>query len=222
VARRLTARRAASSFLTATGLALAVVAWPTAAAARQAWDAWPPARSVERRADRATQLWIESNLPPGSALFLVGFYSIDLPRIVAETPKEHGEWAELMMYGRASNRVWVEEFKAAFRRQRRSGRPLYRVTRVRRHYTGRQADPERARRMSEEIGRLARSAGAGYVVTASPDGFAGRWEQGPDVRRVATFGRATGHVGHEVKVFELLVASNLRTGGQERLREALQ
>jgi hypothetical protein len=203
-ARRLARHRVEAAPLVASVLAIAVVAWPTAAAAREAWHAWHPTPSFERRADRAAQLWIERSVPAGARLLMVGYYSMNLPRIVVDTPKEHGEWAELMMYGRGLNRPWVEAFKAAYRRQRRTGRPLYHVTKVRRHYTDRHVDPERARRMSEEIGLLARGAGAQFVVTASPDAFTGVWESAPDVRRRAVFGSATGHLGDEVKIFEML------------------
>jgi hypothetical protein len=45
-------------------------------------------------------------------------------------------------------------------------------------------------------------------VTASPQRFRGRWERDPGVRVLAVFGPASGHIGDEVKVFEVAPAGS--------------
>jgi hypothetical protein len=186
-------------------LGLLLTAWPLAAATRAAWQAWLPSPSLERRADRAAQLWIEERLPTGSHLLVVGRYAQGMPRLVAETPKVHGEWADLYMYGRGSSREWMDAFKTAYRRHRHGGAPLYWITNVRREYTDQWSEPVVSERMHDALPDLARQAGARYVVTGSTTRFTGRWEKGPEVRLLATFTPERGsHLDAEIKVFELL------------------
>lgn len=188
----------------AAGLAaLVLAAVPLVATARLGLAAWREAPTVERRADRAAQRWIEAHVPPGARLLLVGHYSIDLPRLVASTREAHGRWGEIFMYGRGQNAGWVEAFRRAYREHRRRGAPSYDVVNVRRPYGNQDADAVRNRRMDTELAALARAEHAAYLVTASPQAFRGQWESGPGVRLLAVFGPSTGHAGHEVKVFAI-------------------
>lgn len=193
--------RAADVAIVAGALLAAV---PMGASAREAWRAWRPQPSLERRTDRAAQLWIEEHVPPGSHLLAVGRYALGMPRLVAETPKVHGVWADLFMYGRGSSRSWNVAFRAAYRRHRHHGAPLYWITNVRRDYTDRWPDPVVVRRMHEVLPALARQAGARYIVTSSSSGFEGRWERAPGVRLLARFTpERLSETQTEIKVLEL-------------------
>jgi hypothetical protein len=189
-------------------VAVALVALPLTRAVAEAREAWVPRPSLERRADRAAQRWIESNVPAESRLLMVGYYAMNLPRLVAHTNAAHGRWAEHFMYGRDQNAGWVDAFRRAYRRHRGTGQPSYEIVNVRRNYGNQDADPQRNRRMDTELADLARLEGARYLVTASPQRFRGRWESDPGVRLLALFGPASGHTGDEVKVFEVAPAGS--------------
>jgi len=193
----------ATNVAIALGVALAV--WPLAGATADARRAWWPTPSLGRRTDRAAQLWIEERIPSGSRILAIGRYALGMPRLVAETPRVHGEWADHYMYGRGASRSWVAAFKAAYRRHRHQGAPLYWIKNVRRDYTDRWPDPVIAQRMHETLPALARQGGARYVVTGSSSRFVGRWEARPDVRLLAEFTPESHSTSEtEIKVFELL------------------
>ena len=205
LARGLSRRRGWRAADAAIAIGVLLAAPALVAAVGEAWRSWSPRPSIERRPDRAAELWIEERIPSGSRLLVVGRHALGTPRLVAETPKAHGAWADHFMYGRGASRTWNEAFRTAYRRHRHSGASLYWITNVRRDYTDRWEDPVVVERMHEALPALARGAGARYVVTSSSSDFTGRWESSSDVRLLASFGSEPGaRTARQVKVFELL------------------
>ena len=194
-----TARHAPAAALAAAALALL----PCRSSATLAWREATQGASVERRADRVAQRWIETNLPPHSRVLLVGWYPWSLPRILADDPQVQAGWGEYFAYGRGDKPTWVAAFHRAYARLASSDRPRYALDNIRTHYSGLAAEPEHSE-VFFELDRVASERGARYVVTGSLNGFTGPWETSNRVALLARFRRPPGSTGPlEVKVFAL-------------------
>ena len=157
---------------------------------------------VEKRADRAAQQWIESNLPAHSSLLLVGVYAINLPRIVADTVESEGKWGEYFTYHRYKNLPWINAFQNAYARFQQTDCPTYRIENIREHYQDNHSRPELNSFFKEHVSKYARQNGFKFIVTASPARFKGAWEQENGIKQLAIFNQDLGYTGHELKVFE--------------------
>lgn len=184
-------------------LAAGLVMGPWIEAGSIAWSSWPLEASIEKRTDRAAQHWIERCIPAHSSILLVGWYSINLPRIVADTAKTQALWGEHFMYKRSENKPWIKVFTRSYKLFQKTGRQSYRVANIRRNYNDSHADERLNTVFRESLAAVVLKNGFKYLVTASPEGFHGIWEQNENVRLLSIFNRESGHVGAEVKVFEI-------------------
>jgi hypothetical protein len=173
----------------------------------QAHDNWfSPGTSLEKRPDRAAQLWIESNLPDHSPILLVGWHASSLPRIVADTPDTEAVWGDYFDYGRDENLSWSNTFLNAYTRMQQTDRPVYDLANIQLHYSDDHPDPALNTLLREYLADFARLNDYRYIVTASPDKFKGTWEKGPRVKLLASFnGYARNKKKEiEVKIFKVL------------------
>ena len=183
-------------------LALLLGLSPWAYSALQARDAWVPAPQVEMRADYAAQEWIEQNIPSGSSMLMVGYYAIDLPRLLADSPSGQARWGEYFMYGRDENKPWVDAFIRAYTRERASGRPAYKIENIRTPYSGTPPSPSLVQLFNEKLPELVKRKGLSYLVTGTKEGFRGKWEDGAEMILLKRFGPDLGYTG-EIKIFVL-------------------
>ncbi|MDF1537106.1 MAG: hypothetical protein P1S46_11530 [bacterium] len=192
-----------SPFITAVVITAALVAIPWARTVPSAIGSWRGNPTVEKRADRAAQRWIEANIHAGSRLLCVGWYAIDLPRLVATPATDQARWGEHFMYNRDRNVSWIEEFSLAYDRYSSEGGLTYRIVNIRAYY---QDDPKyspEVRGMMRNLPAAARKIGYNFIVTASPDGYEGPWESREGVQLIARFSPDQGYRGDEVKIFVL-------------------
>ena len=172
---------------------------------RQDWHLWAsPIPLVEKRADRAAQLWIERNLPAHSPILLVGWETINLPRIVADTAESQYTWGGYFMYHRDKNLPWVKAFQNAYARFQQTDWPTYRLVNIREHYSDDHPDPKLNSLLREDLSGFARQNGFRFIVTASPKKYEGTWEKEREIKQLALFNQDLGYTGAEVKIFEVL------------------
>ena len=186
-------------------LALLLTLPPWVESIGQARSAWVPAPQVQRRADYAAQEWIEANIPSGSSILAVGYYAVELPRLLADSPASQAVWGEYFMYGRDENKPWVNAFLHAYSRERASGRPVYKIVNIRVSYSANPSYPSMVPLFDENLPELVKKQGLGYLVTGSKVGFRGKWEDRGRMTLLKRFGPDLGYTG-EVKIFALRAA----------------
>lgn len=193
-----------SGFGWAAVISLVMIAHPAYQALLKTAQATPvPWSSVEKRCDRGAQAWIENNVSENSHILTIGFYSIHLPRLYAATIKNQAQWGEYFMYHRSDNVPWFFAFKNAYHRLKKMDKPFYSITNVRAYYTAHGMDQKANAFFQDSVDRFALKNGCTYIVTASPDGYTGRWEQNDTVLLIKKFNRAQGCRGDEVKIFKV-------------------
>jgi hypothetical protein len=178
--------------------------WTTGSQAYANW--FYPAATMEKRPDRAAQLWIESNLPDHTPVLLIGWPSSSLPRIVADTPDTQTIWGDYFDYGRDENLFWRKKYLNAYAHMQQTDRPVYKLANIHLHYNDDYPDPTLNSLLREYLSDFARLNNYKYIVTASQDEFEGTWEQDSRVKLLASYdGYARNKKKKiEVKIFEVL------------------
>jgi hypothetical protein len=159
---------------------------------------------LEKRADYAAQLWIESQLPAHSSILMLGRYAINLPRLIADEPDVQAVWADYFDYRRDENPSWRKAYESAYMQLRQSGKRSYNIIHFRERYSNNLRDLDFNTRLREHIAEMAIESGRDFIVVALPLKYRIFLEGKKNLRLLAHFGESTGHKGGEVKIFEVL------------------
>lgn len=218
-------------------LSTILIAHPLYRSSTLAWnDFTSPTPSVENRSERASQHWIETHIPSHSPVLLVGGFSSSLPRIVADTESAQARWGEYFMYQRYRNEPWRQAFQMSYQQLKKTQQPRFRISNIRLNYSNQHSEktvvtlqsiihllPNTIRHYVDAhpgmnlntlfhcyLDEFAMENGFRYLITASPDGFNGKWEQNENVHLLQIFNRNSGHRGNEVKVFEIVPKGSIQ------------
>jgi hypothetical protein len=167
-----------------------------------------PITPLEKRADYAAQLWIESRIPAHTPILLIGRYALNLPRLIADTPDVQGAWGEYFAYRRDENPSWRKVYESAYASLLQREKKIYRILSIHERYGNSPYDLEINALYRKNMARIAHDSGCKFIVTASPEAYKGPWEENQKVKLLASFNTSSGHKGNEVKIFEVLSQKN--------------